>query len=266
MSPKIDSRILSLTYESLIPQVHWLPNAADWQSTCRALVARHLRCRQGLRRVAQDLRLDLATAESLVKKAKASIEEPQNGPRGAYVQSLICDERDCPRANAIGRAMYDLFRKSLLARYFVRDAVLQYAARARQPAAELDSNIPEDLEYAKLLARLVGDLGMADLAVRFMLTGNREIGSEDVKKLKDDLELPGNLSWVICRPSSGRRSPAGTLIGIEVVQTISQREAAVDTAFRSVILLAEVFEPWNFSSSRQDNVVESRGHCRVAVR
>lgn len=149
--------------------------------------------------------------------------------------------------------MYELLRQGLLARYFVRDVVLQYAARVKRFGVERGSDIHDDFECARLLARFVAALGIEDLAIRFKMTGRSEVGSADLKKIKDKLDLPQELRWMIRTQPATKRSPTGTLIGIEVVQCFPDKDSVVDRAFQSAILLAEVFEPWRFSSA-------GRGH------
>lgn len=253
MSRKIYPRISTLAYESLIPNICVLPDAAQWQSTCRSLIERHIRRRQPLNRVAQNLALDITTAADLVSMVKPSIDALMKDPRGASIDCLLCDERDSPRANAIGRAMYGLLRQGLLARYFVRDVVLQYAARAKQIGLERGSEVHDDFDYARLLACFVNALGIKDLAIRFILSCRKEIGSAELNMIRDELDVPPNLPWVIRQQPATRRSPTGTLIGIEVVQCIPDKQSVVDKAFQSAILLAEVFEPWRFSSAGQDH-------------
>lgn len=257
-----------MAYECLIPNICFLPDAAEWHSTCRSLIVRNIQLHQPLERVAQNLGLDRQTAEDLVRMATPLIEAPTNDSRRAYIDALLCDEKLCPRANAIGRAMYELLCQGLLGRYFVRDVVLQYAVRLKQLGVDRGSDIYDDVELARLVARFVDALGVEDLAIRFSMSGRGEVGSTDLRKIQEMVDIPQTLPWVIHRMPPTKRSPAGTLIGIEVVHCFPDgRAEVVDRAFQSAILLAEVVEPWRFSTASRehfaelaDSVVRTTGH------
>lgn len=248
MSQKIRPRISALAYETLIPNLCVLPDPAEWHGTCHSLLKRHLRGHQPLDRVAEDLAIDVKTAAGLAALAQRPLEA---SPRDGKMNCMVCDDAVRPRANAIGRALWELLQQGLLARYFVRDVVLQYAARARQSAVERGAEAHEELAYASLIARFVHALGLEDLGVCFTVSGSNELGSDELNLIRDQLEVPPTLRWVIRKLRATEAAPAGTLLGVEVVQCIAKKKSEPDPAFQCALLLAEIFEPWRFSSGKR---------------
>jgi len=259
MSSRHQTRIdasADLAYADLLLQGHFLPDPAEWHGICRSLLVRHLRERQPLDKLIKDLVLNKTTARHIISVGRCLFESSCESPHVATAALFPRDHNINLRANAIGRAMYLVWRQGLCARFFVRSVVLQYAARERNKrmltidlphrGIRGDDGYARTLEETKSLVGLIASLGMKDVMIRLVSFDDDPEGAASVRKVGVKLRLP-DVPPREYSPRRGRPRSSIPQIGVEVVRRIAKDKYVFEPAFRAAMLLADVVEPWNFS-------------------